>query len=230
MNILLWPQSLKRISIFEHSDAFNRVLYDDPMYRKCPQLGRNLYKRSLQLEELYISNFADARSFLEPYFNKQLNTKLPVWTQLKQISLTSPVISPVEDVEEINDLLQAAGKAARHMPLLEVMELYNADRTSAGAFTYARTADPGYVSTENTSMMIWKATWRLEMDHRVRQTWQSTVEKLTGSRLALVQEIHLSSYDGPINFLQNMMTGESIMNPSSCSRILKDYRALSVAP
>lgn len=217
MNILLWPQSLKRISIFENVDAFDRSLYDDPLYRKCPQLGRNLFKRSLQVEELYVSNFVDARSFFEPYFIRHLKPKFQIWTHLKQITLTSPVISPIEDAEEITELLQAAGVAARQMPLLEVMELYHADKGSAGAFTYVKTAD--------SCMAVWKSTWHFELDDRVRQTWISTVEKLTGKGLAMLQEITLSSYDGPANFIQNMITGEHLMHPVSCARMIKDSRA-----
>lgn len=219
MNILLWPQSLKAISIFEHTDAFDRHLYDEPSYRKCPQLGRNLARRSLQLEEIYISNFADAQFFLEPFFNPQSSAKFPVWPQLKQVALTSPVISPFWDGEELNDLLQAAGIAARQMPFLEVMELYNADKTNAGAFTYVRTPD--------TSIAIWKSTWQFDIDNRVRQTWMTTVEKLTGKPLGMLQEIVLSSYDGPVNFIQNMITGECLLHSDSYSRMLKDSRTPS---
>ncbi len=219
MNILLWPQSLKKVSIFENTDAFDRHLYDEPSYVKCRQLGRNLARRSLQLEEIYVSNFADARFFLEPFFNKQPSTKPPVWSYLKRIALTSPIISPVGDTEEINDLLQAAGNAARQMPLLEVMELYNADKSNAAAFTFVKTAE--------TSIAIWRSTWQFDMDKRVRQTWITTVERLTGKRLGLAQEITLSSYDGLVNFIQNMITGEDLLHAVSCSRILKDSRTTS---
>ncbi|RYP25400.1 hypothetical protein DL767_008422 [Monosporascus sp. MG133] len=205
--IPLWPTTLKRVSIFEHSDAFDRHLTDAASYVKCPQLGRNLARQSLHFEKLFVSNFADARSFFEPYLIRQPEAKLPVWTHLKQIALTSAIIKPDGDAEAINNLLQAAGHAARRMPLLEVMEIYNASRTSAGAFAYVR--------TEDTSIVIWKSTWAFEMETRVRTTWTTTTDKLTGRHLAFVQEPVLLSYDGPVSFIQSMVTADSLLHPIS---------------
>ena len=216
MNILLWPQSLKTVSIFESQDAFDRHLFDDPTYVKCPQLGRNIARYSLQLEELYVSNFADARYFLEPFFNVQPSKKLPTWTNLKQIALTSTLISPHCLGDEINDLLQAAGFAARQMPMLEIMEVYNAEKAYAGVFTYAKTAE--------SSVVLWKCTWQFDLATRVHNTWRATAEKLTGKALGLVQEMTLA-YDGPVKFIQRMVTGDYLLHPTSRSRLSKSSRA-----
>lgn len=218
MNITLWPKTLKTISIFENSDAFDRHLYDDLSYVKCPQLGRNLARLSLQLEEIYISNFADARYFLEPFYNVQPGKKLPVWTNLRQITLTSNAIHPASLGDEINDLLQAAGLAARQMPMLEVLEIYNASKESAGVFTYARASE--------SSVLLWKCTWPFELDTKVHNTWRVTAEKLTGGGLGLVQEITLA-YDGPSKFIQRMITGESLIHPTSRSRMSRFAKAIS---
>jgi hypothetical protein len=67
--------------------------------------------------------------------------------------------------ESVPALLLAAARAARHMPSLEIMEIYNAQAGDGGGiFTY--------IHDKEGSLICWESTWKWEFPPEVIRVWQ----------------------------------------------------------
>ncbi|CAJ2506830.1 Uu.00g080160.m01.CDS01 [Anthostomella pinea] len=206
-----WPATLKKVSIFEHFDAFRR----DPeeVQEKCPQLGRNLYRLSLRLEECYIAKFADAWDFFEPFFGQQPSPGVRGWDHLCRLSLTSTFIDEREDGESLNALLLAAGRAARYMPQLRLFELWNAESYGAGVFLYSGISE--------LATLTWKSTWEFRMDDGVKARWRDAARKHAGKDLVVEPEELLVNYRGPMRFIHfKLATRGLILDPTSSTDMM----------
>jgi hypothetical protein len=173
-----------------------------------PLLSRNLAKLSLQLDKFSASYLADALHFFEPFIKPQPGVTLPLWKTLNSLTLTSSLIRSGEDPAALNGLLQAAGNAAKRMPELRAMELYNARKHEAGAFLYL-------VSPEST-IASWESTWKFKVSDGVKQTWRNVARQHTRHELVFAAEGLLRNYQGSIKFIHlNLATWDLVLHPLS---------------
>ncbi|KAH8901082.1 hypothetical protein GQ53DRAFT_835040 [Thozetella sp. PMI_491] len=214
-----WPSSLKKVSLF-NSHRGDEYLFeiDDPdnYHRSIPFLSRNLAKMSHRLEEMSSCFVGDARYFFEPFMKIQggVNPKLPSWDVLTSLTLTSSLISPREDPDDINNLLQAAGNAAKRMPHLRTLELFSAGKHDAGVFLY--------LATPLTTTASWESTWRLKVSEKVKQTWRAVASMHTRYELEFGREVLLKNYDGVVTFIHtNLATWDVVLHPFTSHALLK---------
>lgn len=124
-----------------------------------PHLGLGLLfiRPSQNLEELAVSGLIDAVDFFEPFYAKSEagQSALPSWNNLRWLTLTSPTLlnpTPVDGgIDAVNELLQAAGRAAGRMPNLRVMELYCTDARGGVVFRYQ--------VTDTCTSISWQSAW-----------------------------------------------------------------------
>ncbi|TLS22413.1 uncharacterized protein PpBr36_10004 [Pyricularia pennisetigena] len=126
-------------------------------------LGLLFIRPSQKLQELAVSGLIDARDFFEPFYARPesgMSEALPSWDELRWLTLTSPALlnpSPCEGgSEHVNELLQAAGRAAMRMPKLQVMELYSTDARGGAVFRYQATQTRTAISWSSA----WSSSWR----------------------------------------------------------------------
>ena len=217
--MLLWPSSLKKVSLFSSRQG-EAYLYelDDPdnLRRAIPFLSRNLAKLSTRLEEFSCCFLGDAQFFFEPFMKAKIATapRLPSWANLTSLTLTSSVIHPEGDPATINDMLQAAGNAAKRMPKLRTMELWGAGDHHAGIFLYL-------VSPMSTTAS-WESTWKFKVTEIVKQTWRTVASQHTRYDLDFGREVLLRSYKTPEVFIHsNLATWDVVLHPLTSRALLK---------
>ncbi|UKZ78322.1 hypothetical protein TrVFT333_006058 [Trichoderma virens FT-333] len=187
------PSSIRRLQMFEDSPS----LYVDGTYLirvndNGGSLGRLLadISQDKEPEVISMSFIIDAVDFFSDFRTPQISRphwKLG-WLNLTSIVLTSAVITP-ERKDEIPSLLIAAARAARHMPKLEIMELYYVSRNHGGIFTY--------VHDSTGSILWWDSTWEWKFSPNVISVWKRAAN-VHGAKLFEHEEslIQLKGDDG----------------------------------
>lgn len=225
--IPLWPTHFKRLSLFEHFGAFDRR---DPADPELPHdsryrfLATSLRRLSMNLEELSVSFMANAEHFFEPFIKlntrQQPQPKLPHWPHLRWITLTasSGAISEQAFPDEINGLLRGAGLAAKNMPQLQSMELYNATRRGAGVFRY--------LVYNNTGIISWTSAWEFKLVREVKSVWRQVALQHTRQQPYFFEEVKMPDYmGGPEGFIHaNLATREMVLHAIS-SRDMMEGRS-----
>lgn len=163
------PFSIRRLQLLEDDSS----LYTNGARRSRVgtvrrELGRLIANTSQdkRVEAIAISFIIDASDFFSDFWGPQI-TQPPdeklVWVKLTSLVLTSSLISPNDD-RRLSDLLIAAARAARHMPSLEIMELYNAEAGYGGIFTY--------IHDEEGSIIRWDSSWKWKFPSEVIYIWK----------------------------------------------------------
>ncbi|KAL7920354.1 hypothetical protein ACQKWADRAFT_328797 [Trichoderma austrokoningii] len=201
--------NLKRLVIFENlNEDFNQKC---PTYKQrlLDRVGLTAYHRirnaapyvirmvalaSLGLEHLAASFIVDASYFfkIEPSWE---------WPNLTSLALTSKLLTPDENPNEIGVLFQAAVTKAMKMPRLETMEIWNGRRGLAALFKYQ-----AFRSTQHATI-TWRGTWDFTMEPSTVRAWEDVIHRQTGDwRLYLVQdrlsEADIKSHDDAIHHLK----------------------------
>ncbi|KAL2758563.1 hypothetical protein ACRALDRAFT_207704 [Sodiomyces alcalophilus JCM 7366] len=240
-----WPTTLRRISFFEHFDPVTEEAEgneEDDGYedddgsdqgdvnetepRTCAALAMNFARRSLQLEELAVSFMIDARHFFQPFFEVRLpipKSELPFWPSLRWLTLTSSAIHYDEEAERLDAVFLAAGRAAKRMPQLRAMEIYNVCKHSAGVFRYMVTE-----GASGTPSIGWAGTWQYEMGENVKRVWGEVAQAHISRPLVVCPE-EVVKYDGMFKFLHaHLATRELVLHWSSSMEILGKTEPLPV--
>ncbi|KAK1658430.1 hypothetical protein BDP55DRAFT_682608 [Colletotrichum godetiae] len=170
------PVEVKSLTIRESCDQSNlNTQHDWVEYIRTHQgIPEQLYQKSRGLEELCVSFAIDATDLFSHMMDQpmkerpfsQASTVLPDWPELRLISLTSHSIWD-KAPEMTNKLLLSAARAARRMPKLRVMEIWNAREQyilSAGCFRYSTGEDA-------VATFIWESTWDFEIEQATRVAW-----------------------------------------------------------
>ncbi|KAI2778459.1 hypothetical protein F4815DRAFT_477741 [Daldinia loculata] len=209
------PQTLKQLTIFEDPFHRNSLMASN---RVCaannPEIAMTLFRESLNLEHLSASFIVDAKDFFQPFWPSTPAYTNWTWHKLKTIALTSKLLDPYQPSEEVNGLLYVAGIAARNMPALRVMEIWNGFRTSYGCFF--RYYDDGSAST-----ITWRGTWELDLEPRVMYCWTETVRKNTGYHDVGFRDMELP-IDGtsfPASILRHLKLKDQIAHPMSLHQL-----------
>lgn len=221
-----WPPNLKRISIFEHFGVFDlHDLPEESMQRsRFAFLGHGLRRLSTGLEELGVSFIADARDFFEPFIKLNLphpnprngHIQLPQWDRLRWLTLTSSSISEFTFSDELNGLLRGAGLAAKSMPALQAMEIYNATRWHAGIFRY--------LVVDNIGVVSWTSTWEFKLDGSVKAVWRQVALQSTRKEPYFFDEVKMGDYKGGREgFIHSeLATRELALHPVSSRDMMKN--------
>lgn len=192
---------LSKIHIFEHGDL--HMLYNRPLSAPRGLVGA-LFIRSLDLEELVICNIVDATHFFAACTRRRRIPISPLpWQRLRVLMMTSQDISSRKQPELINTLLSQAGRVAKQMPELRVMELYGVWRESAGVFRY--------LVTGNSAEISWVSTWEFKLGDEPKYIWWD-VAQLREDRLVLqfAPERHLRTYDDPSHFVHQWLVTQGL--------------------
>lgn len=212
-----WPTTLKRVSIFEHFGAFDQNDAWDTRIR-FPFLAHGLRRLSTNLEELSVSFSADARDFFDPYINIKPGGPLrkPPWNNLRWLTLTSRFVTEVAFPDEVNSLLRGAGLAAKDMPALQAMELYNASKWDAGVFRY--------LVVNNTGVISWTSTWEHKVPANVKAVWRQAALQHTRQEPYIFAEVKLPGYEmGPEGFIHSeLATRELVLHPVSSADMMEE--------
>ncbi|KAK8064216.1 hypothetical protein PG996_008868 [Apiospora saccharicola] len=141
-----------------------------------PAVGRLVAKTSLQLEHLSASFIIDAGSFLAACHDSVYWT----WPRLKTLILTTQVFVPDADaLHAIEKILARAAAAARRMPQLETLHIWNGREGLAASFRYQ--ASPPSIT--------WRGTWPYTLRHEVIHPWKEVVyDRDPDAQLAVYHE------------------------------------------
>ncbi|KAH8756665.1 hypothetical protein F5883DRAFT_429327 [Diaporthe sp. PMI_573] len=220
--IPFWPTTLKRISIFEHFGAFDQNDLWDTRIR-FPFLAHGIRRFSTHLQDLSVSFAMDAKDFFQPWASLKPGVPapgpalaLPRWENLRWLTLTSRMIAEVAFPDEVNGLLRAAGLAAKAMPALQAMELWNATRWDAGVFRF--------LVVENTGWVSWTSTWEFRMAAGVKRVWREVALARTRQEPLIFDEVRMADFKGgPEGFIHSeLATRELVLHPASSADMMGD--------
>lgn len=212
------PNTLKRLTLFEDfNEDFNgafqgdTILHGELVRTANPSVGAALAKTSLFLERLSASFLIDAEGFFQAYQPGW------IWKDLVSLALTSRLLNSTEDPAEINNMLHAAGVAARNMPKLRIMEIWSGGRWHASVFRYH--------ATDDFTTVTWHSVWNLRLESRVIETWKAAA--LEYSRHELCVEVYrmpsgnIQSYGDAIDHLK---LKQQVLHPVSLHQIRMEGR------
>lgn len=161
------PSTIRRLQVFE--DDISMYCHHFRRTRSSRStLGRLVANLSQdkEPEALAMSFIIDADDFFSDFLTPQI-TRSPDklgWIKLTSLVLTCSRIMPWS-CESVPELLVAAARAARHMPNLEIMEIYNAEsQNNGGIFTY--------IHDKEGSLICWESTWKWKLPPEVVRVWQ----------------------------------------------------------
>lgn len=149
----LWDAgNLRDLQIYEDIGRPDRHVSDAVMceeLRREELLGENLCKASRHLRKLCVLHVLDAKDFLSPFWPKREDPnelEKPGWVNLEHLTLTSTgLYQPTW-----RDLIIAAGRAAKKMPRLKMMEIFTGGHGLACVFRYERLTDTSTLLLSST--------------------------------------------------------------------------------
>lgn len=164
---------------------------------------------------------ADAADFFEPFtkvYPRGMTPRLPHWPNLRWLTLTSPSLSESAFPDAINSLLRGAGAAAKNMPQLRAMELYNATLWDAGVFRY--------LVINNVGVVSWTSTWDCKLDRGVKAAWRQVALQSTRREPYVFDEVKLADYKGDREgFIHSdMATRELVLHAVSSADMMDSRR------
>ncbi|KAI9163142.1 hypothetical protein HJFPF1_04741 [Paramyrothecium foliicola] len=144
------------------------------------------------------------------------------WPRLSSLELTSKLLTPAEDSTKIETMLRAAAAAARKMPQLKTMEIWNGRKGLAGLFKYKVDGDT------RQAEISWRGTWKLRIGPSVVGVWEDVVPQRDNWRLKVlaaefVDEAAIKSHGDAIIHLK--LSGQVIW-PISLQQIQMEQKAL----
>ncbi|KAH6697256.1 hypothetical protein F5X68DRAFT_257480 [Plectosphaerella plurivora] len=188
--------------------------------RTCAALAMTVARRSIELEELSVAFMCDARHFFQPFFEVRTARQpdLPVWQSLRWLSLTSSALHYDTTAAQLNSLFLAAAKAARRMPALRAMEIFNTCKHCSGAFRY--------VVGTTSATIEWEGSWSVEIADNVERTWREVARTHAGCDL-VVRECRRIPHKGMFHFVNhNLATRDLVVhNISANDMATKKYPA-----
>ncbi|RGP73439.1 hypothetical protein FSPOR_2021 [Fusarium sporotrichioides] len=157
------PPSVKRLSLYgDMSKVFHTW---EARETTVVSLAKTLRQYTRDLEYLSISHLIDAKEFLRPFWSassEKATRSLPDWKNLKRLSLTSDIFK-TGTKKDITNLLCAAARAAKKMPSLEMLELWNGGKERACVFCYRVEDTVGEIT--------WRGTHLPALDNEVVRAW-----------------------------------------------------------
>lgn len=176
--------------LFENSDQ--RYLPSlppcEPLRTADPVVAETVAHASLGVKHLSAAFMIDAGDF----FVSTIGHETWGWPHLASLALTSTVLAPDAKQHDVGGVLIAAAVAARQMPALETVEIWNGREGLAGLFRF-RSARRG-----RTAGISWRGTWDLGLGKDVIQAWEVIAHRYRRAELVVVNEEVLDA--GKIRF------------------------------
>ncbi|KAK8014231.1 hypothetical protein PG990_007527 [Apiospora arundinis] len=213
------PQ-VRRITLFEN---FNN-LYADTLITGYPRseafqcdtsrilsaaAGRLVAQASLELEHLSASFMVDAGSFFAASHRNSSWT----WPRLQTLIPTTQVFGPgVDALRPTAKILERAATAARKMPRLETLHIWNGREPLAASFRYQ--ASPPSIT--------WRGTWPHTLRHDVIYPWKEVAydrdpdTQLAVYREAIDKRFVMKSHADAVHYLNLPAT---VIRPVSLQKI-----------
>ncbi|KAJ4269927.1 hypothetical protein NW762_001598 [Fusarium torreyae] len=160
------PPSIKTLSLYgETSYVFNSWSAD---MVNTMALANALQQYGKHLENLSVSHLIDAKDFFSAFWptnSDSMTESLPEWHHLRTLSLTSEILT-TDTKQDTNNLLCAAARAAKKMPNLQLLELWNGKKKQACVFRYRVAA--------SVNAITWLGTHVDTPDRQVIEAWNKT--------------------------------------------------------
>jgi hypothetical protein len=157
------PPSVKRLSLYgETSQVFHTWESKEAV---VVSMAKSMRQYTKDLEHLSISHLIDAKEFLRPFWSAnsdKATRSLPDWKNLKTLSLTSDIFN-TGTKKDINNLLCAAARAAKKIPNLQKLELWNGEEERACVFCYR--------AEDTVGEITWRGTHVKTLDNEVVRVW-----------------------------------------------------------
>ncbi|KAK4213896.1 hypothetical protein QBC37DRAFT_482700 [Rhypophila decipiens] len=139
-HILSRHRWLAELHIYQDINPLRDLFSDTTRAEQAPRdpiLGKNLCVNSRHLRRLSVANMVNAEHFFYPFWPGTFDLLEPQrapWMNLQHLTLNSPYLcSP-----GWRDLIITAGRAAKRMPQLQMMELFEAGHHYGFLFRYER--------------------------------------------------------------------------------------------
>lgn len=174
-----------------------------------------LVRKSRNLEHFSMSFFTDADDFFYAFWPWNNGVSFDwKWEKLTTFAHTSKHLNPSQAREKVNDLLEAAGTAAKSMPKLRVMEIWNGKNDSHGCLFR-------YCTDDTSSTITWKSSWDMELESRVIDCWTKTAYQNTRyENVGIVYEpLPMDGTHFPASVLRHLQLKDKIVHPVSFSQI-----------
>ncbi|WEW59914.1 hypothetical protein PRK78_005396 [Emydomyces testavorans] len=207
------PSTLKSLTLFEDfNEDFNRMFQGDSILHgelvriTDPSVGAVLANISLCLERVSASFIVDAKDFFQAYQPGW------VWKDLVSLALTSRLLDSPRDPAAINNMLHAAGIAAKKMPKLRIMEIWSGGRGHTSSFRY-HTSD--YFTT-----VTWHGVWDLQLESRVVEVWKAVALEFNRHEPRVeVYQIPKSSIRSHGDAIEHLKLKQQILHPVSLRQV-----------
>jgi hypothetical protein len=198
------------VTIFEHTNKRFLVRYlegSSPERIQSVHLGQRFARICRNIQYLSASFMIEAENFFSITSSE--------WCNLTNIALTSRYLSHAASPTAITKLLEAAASAARRMPKLKTMEVWNGSKGVAALFKYDS------LSSRRSSVLTWRATWRLTLEDEVLEAWS----EVAGDRINVVHEyIVPEEITCSADAVVSLKLSEMIIRPVSLQQILREEK------
>ncbi|KAI0893506.1 hypothetical protein F4806DRAFT_197214 [Annulohypoxylon nitens] len=215
------PRTLKSLVLFENQDLPEKDQRTYPIFtiarsrEECLRFGSALEKASRSLEHLSVSFVVDALDFFNPFRSAGPNSALWVRHELQTISLTSTFLDPnppglTGGIQGLDNLILLASFAAKSMPNLQVMEIWNGTGDEHGCIFR-------YCYEETAATITWHSTWDFKLADRVIQSWSQTTHRRNPNIELNIVYIRLVT-DGiafPASVLRHLKLKDRVLHPTS---------------
>ncbi|KAH6893323.1 hypothetical protein B0T10DRAFT_604555 [Thelonectria olida] len=179
----MWPPHVKYIAYLEHSAFVARRTGRPEIPSRA--LAAKVVENTFGVKGLVVSNAVDAIDF----FAKAaiINSIAPQkWVNLTHLTLTAPVFSEnasrfLDAHRRANELLMAAGDAARRMPKLLCMELWGFSPYITNAFRYVVNDD------DKMATIAWVGHWDFPFIEDVQWVWRDMADD-QGYKLQVIEK------------------------------------------
>lgn len=119
---------------------------------------------------------------------------------------------------DADNMLKAATAAAKNMPQLEIMEIWNGEAQFAALFKYQPSGGQMYAA------ITCRSTWDFALRPPVIQAWEAVAHKYGGRGLTVTKELldsaDIKSHGDAIHYLK---LSKSVVRPVSLQQIRTDH-------
>ncbi|RAK95906.1 uncharacterized protein BO80DRAFT_316409, partial [Aspergillus ibericus CBS 121593] len=205
------PPTVRGLSLFEdYTEDYAHLFSPEFRARAAnPVVGAAFARRSLHLEQLFVSFVIDAQHFFDACQSDW------TWNHLQTVVLTSRLLHPSTPQEDINALLRQAADVASRMPRLQTMALWNYVGGHGAVFKYA----------SDVPSITWRGTWKIALELPVRLTWERTVAQRTrGELVSIAQSVWLDFAFVPSrgDIIKCLELPEGVLDPESLQQMRRE--------
>ncbi|KAH7329427.1 hypothetical protein B0I35DRAFT_456794 [Stachybotrys elegans] len=216
LDLLAATKGLDKFTIFENFNQQFPLCFPEsdvlPIRVPSVSLSLKLARVNLSAEALSASFMADA----EHFFSASSST----WPNLTSLTLTSQLLAPQTCPTELMDLFKAAASAARSMPKLKTLEIWNGLEGLAALFKYEFI--PSY---QRRSAVTWRATWRVSIQTEVVEAWEKVTRNWGDypDGIDMVYEsVNPEEIKSHADAVMNLKLSEMVIRPISLQQIQRE--------